>query len=372
MKKVLMLADANNPHVIKWVNGLLSKGFSVSLFSLTRCNHDNFAVNAIFNIVCFDFDINTNRKNEGNISKLKYLKVLAHLRRYINEVKPDILHSHYASSYGLLGALSGFHPYVISVWGDDVFEFPRKSILHKSLLKFNLLKSDCILSTSNVMLKETKKYTSKNILVTPFGIDLDFFKPLVVDSVFDKHDIVIGTVKTLEDKYGVEYLIRAFKILTDRNPTSPLKLLIVGVGSQEEYLKKLVSELGLNNHAIFTGRVDYSKVPYYQNMLDVSVSVSTSDGESFGVAVIEASACEVPVVVSNVGGLPEVVVNNETGFVVNPRSAEQTANAIEKLIQNIDLRIEFGRNGRDRVRRLYNWVENLDLMVEIYDKVINK
>src|SRR4030042_230985 len=83
--------------------------------------------------------------------------------------------THDILSYGFIGALSGFHPFIISVWGSDVYDFPYRSIFHKILLKHNLSKADIILSTSHAMADQVRKFTHKNILVTPFGIDLKRF-----------------------------------------------------------------------------------------------------------------------------------------------------------------------------------------------------
>jgi glycosyltransferase involved in cell wall biosynthesis len=105
-------------------------------------------------------------------------------------------------------------------------------------------------------------------------------------------------------------------------------------------------------------------------MLDISVSVSITDSESFGVAVIEASACEKPVIVANVGGLPEVVEDEVTGFVVPPQDAEATASALEKLVLNKSLRQEMGNAGRQRVQRLYDWKNNVQQMLSIYHEVL--
>ena len=91
--------------------------------------------------------------------------------------KPQLLHANYATSYGLLGAMTGFHPFVLSVWGSDVFTFPKKSFAHKMLFKYNLNKADKILSTSRFMSQEISKYTSKKIEITPFGVDLEKFYP---------------------------------------------------------------------------------------------------------------------------------------------------------------------------------------------------
>jgi glycosyltransferase involved in cell wall biosynthesis len=236
------------------------------------------------------------------------------------------------------------------------------------MLKYNLKKADRILSTSHVMAQETKLYTNKNIEVTPFGINIEQFCHMEVDSLFDKDDIVVGTIKSLEEVYGIEYLIRAFKVVSDKYKFLPLKLLIVGGGSLESSLKKLVKELNIEDKTIFTGKIPFIDVPKYHNMLSISVFVSNS--ESFGVAIIEASACGKPVVVSNIGGLPEVVEDGVSGFVVPAKNPQKTAEAIEKLVLDKNLREEIGRNGRERVKRLYNWDDNVNQMIKIYKELI--
>jgi glycosyltransferase involved in cell wall biosynthesis len=247
-----------------------------------------------------------------------------------------------------------------------------QSFLHKALLKYNLRKADKILSTSCVMANETKKYTDKEIEVIPFGINLDEFRLCKVESPFAVGDIVIGTVKSLENKYGVEYLIRAFKILKEKYAELPLRLLIVGGGSRIEYLKELTKELNLSACTIFTGHINYSDVPRFQNILDISVSLSTEQSESFGVSVLEACACEKPVVVSNVGGLQEIVEDSVTGFVVERENPVEAANAIGKLILNKELRTAMGKKGRERVNKYYNLNDNSDRMLKIYEEFLNK
>lgn len=363
--KLLLLSDPNSVHTIKWAKSLAQNNIDIIIFGLGDFTVKDY--DGISNIKVKTLNETVSR-DEGAFSKLKYLKAVPVVNQIIKEFKPDIVHSHYATSYSLLGAMSGFNPFIVSVWGSDVFSFPLKSPLHKMMLKYNLKKADRILSTSNIMAKETKLYTNKDIEVTPFGIDMEQFKPTSTkEEFFNKDDIVIGTVKTLEDKYGIEYLIRAFKIVSDKYSNLPLKLLIVGGGSLEKNLKNLVKELNIEDKAIFTGRVPFSDVPKYHNMLSVSVSVSNS--ESFGVAIIEASSCSKPVVVSNVGGLPEVVEDSVSGFVVPPRDPQKTAEAIEKLVLDKSLREQIGRNGRERVKRLYNWDDNVKQMIKIYEEL---
>lgn len=369
--RVLLLSDAYSIHTIKWAKSLSERNIAICIFSLS-INENDYPYEDNCNISVFSYEDNNTKSRESNFSKLSYLKSLSYLKKVVEDFKPDIVHAHYASSYGMLGALLDFHPYIISVWGSDVFDFPNITFLHNLALKYNLSKADKILSTSNVMAIETKKYTNKDVVVTPFGIDLEKFKPLEVDSLFSEDDIVIGTIKTLEEKYGIEYLIRAFAIVKRRHRELPLKLLIVGDGSLRNKLEELTINLGIAEDAIFTGKIKHDLVPKYANMLSVSVSVSVSNSESFGVAIIEASACGIPVVVSNVGGLPEVVEDTVTGYVVPVRNPEETADAIEKLILDDELKARMGKAGRERVKQLYDWNKNVDQMISIYKEIVRK
>lgn len=371
--KILLLANHASPHIIKWATALAERNFRILIFSLTAQEVFHYPPELGIQVVSAGLSLQTIRTKRSRLVKLRYLKSLSRLKQAIEEFQPDILHAHRASSYGLLGVLSGFAPRITSVWGEDVFDFPKRSIVHGLLLKFVLARSTCVLSTSRVMAEETANYTKKTVQVTPFGIDLNRFKPFSPkDPLFRSDEIVIGTVKTLEERYGIHYLIRAFKRVAEENPELPLRLLIVGGGSQQQELQQLVRDLGIEEKTAFTGRVPFRDIPNYQNMLSVSVSVSITDSESFGVAIVEASACGVPVIVSDAGGLPEVVEDGKTGIVVPQRNAEATAEAIHTLIEDPALRERMGRAGRKRVEEHYDWRNNVDIMCSIYDTVYNR
>lgn len=360
MKKILLLADANSSHTLKWASGIVASGFRVKLFSLTKPNSEAL-------IEC-GVEVHANSFNAS--TKLLYPFAIRELLKLIKEFNPDIMHAHYASSYGLLGAMLGFHPFVVSVWGSDVYEFPRQSFIHKALFRYNLKKADRICSTSNTMALEIKKYTDTDIKIIPFGVDMNLFKPFYAHHVFSNDAIVIGTVKTLEKGYGIGFLIDAFAILSQRLKNYPIKLLIVGKGSLDRFLKAKVKDLHIEGDTVFTGQISQSEVPFYHNMLSISVFPSLS--ESFGVSVVEAMACEKPVVVTNVGGLPEVVENGVTGLIVPPADAQKLADAIEKLVKDEVMRISMGKQGRQRVERLYDWKNNLASMISVYEELLSE
>lgn len=353
--KICYLADINSAHTHKFLNYFVKKGYDIHVISLGKGEYNGVKVHSL--------DIEDNvMKGKSEKGKVGYLKKIKKVKELINEIKPDILHAHYASSYGLLGALANYHPYIISVWGSDVYDFPIKSPIHKMIIKYNLKKADYILSTSNVMKKETEKYTNKEIKVTPFGVDINKFYPNKVES----DEIIIGTIKTLEEKYGVQYLVKAFKQVKEENKDLDIKLRIGGKGSQEDYLKNLCRELHIENDVRFLGFVKPDDVIKEFQRFDISVFPSTLDSESFGVAAVESEACGTPVIVSNVGGLMESTKPNETSLVIEKKSVEDLAEKLNILVRDKDLRIKMGKAARKFVEDNYSLEKNFEYINKIY------
>lgn len=214
------------------------------------------------------------------------------------------------------------------------------------------------------MVLETKKYTNKEVLVTPFGVGCEALRPLPELRLKDK--IIVSSIKAFKPNYGVEYLIRAFKILSDRHPDTPLELWACGEGFLRTDLEELPRSLGIYDKVNFLGYIRHQEVPKYLSAFTVSVSES----ESFGVVVVEAQACAIRVVVSNIGGLPKVVEDDVTGFVVPPRNPEATVEAVEKIVIGSELRRKLSTNARSFVLNNYNRSDNLQLIVDVYKQAV--
>lgn len=362
--KVLILSDINSAHTEKWAVALAKKGVGIAVFSLTVPKVDWYSAHGI---TLFAPAAAANMDKRSDISKLSYIRSVPRLKAAIRSWKPQIVHAHYATSYGLIGALAGAHPYIISAWGSDVLEFPHRSFVNKILLKYNLKKADWIFATSKILVSELKQYTNKPVKQIAFGIDMAYFKPAAAAPVFPQDSIVIGTIKSLETMYGTDILIRAFAKVKANHPELPLKLLIVGKGTKTEAYKALAASLGLAADAVFTGKVKYVEVLSYHNAIDIFVNVSRN--ESFGVAVLEASACEKPVIACNVGGVIEVVKNDVTGFLVPIEDVDATAAAMEKLLDPA-LRTQMGAAGRAFVQETYDFEKNIEETYTSYQQII--
>jgi len=363
--RVILLADTYSEHTEKWALGLAAYGVEVGLFSFNKASYPWYQNKPNITLL---YEPASRLDAQKSSKKVAYLRHVKQLKKVIREFKPDVLHAHYATSYGLVGALSRFHPFVISAWGTDVMKFPQKNFINKSILKYNLKKADAICATSYTIKDYLKPVTNKEVNVIPFGVNIEEFKAKAVNSLFDYSAFVFGSIKQLEKLYNTDILVRSFSALKSKYPQKNIKLLIIGEGSQSSNLKQLVADLQIEKDVVFTGRIAFSEVSNYYNMLNVLVNIS--EYESFGVSVIEAMACEKVVVVTNTGGLKEIVENSDFGSLVEVRNIEQTTQEMEKYLLDWDLTVRIGKQAREKVVTKYNWNHNIQQMIAVYKQLI--
>jgi len=357
---IVLLGSSHSIHIQRWANGLAQRNIQVHLISMS---HE-----------CEGIDPRVSFYKLPFTGGLGYLTNVIFLKKLLKQIKPGLINVHYATGYGLLGRLTGFHPALLSVWGSDVFDIPDKSPLHRNIVIKNLLFYDDIASTSEVMKQRVHELIDyrKKIYITPFGIDCNKFKPS--DRNKKNSNIIIGTVKTLLPRYGIDILLKSVAELKRTiNLVNPkvgalIRLKIIGEGEKKKELMNLADTLGIADITEFEGAISHQYIPNRLNEFDIFVALSRS--ESFGVAILEASACGLPVVVSDVGGLPEVVDNGKTGFIVKNENHIDAAKALKKLVLNNELRDQMGICGRKWVLDKYSWEKSLDIMLSTYQRSI--
>lgn len=348
--RVVLISGANSIHTVKWANALAARSNDVYVIS---CPNHKFSENR------FSGDV-----------EVKYLKYKAgkgyylnarELRRFIKEINPDVINVHYASGYGTLARKAKIGKYLLNVWGSDVYDFPNESFIKKIILKKNLKSAYMIASTSNCMAEETKKYTDKKIYITPFGVDTKKFYPLNLK----KNELILGTVKTLDTKYGIEYLIKGVNELIKRG-YKDFEYHIYGNGPKKEEYLNLIRDLKLENIVFLKGYCPNDQLNSVINNFTISIFGSVSESESFGVAAVESMACGIPVIASNVAGFNEVIVNGKTGLIYERKNYSKLADLIESLAFKKENYDSIATAGRNRVIELYDWNKNVDEMLKIY------
>lgn len=354
MPKLCLLANAASPHTQKWAMELSRRGWTVDLISFLPAEIPNISVHVVPKVLG---------------GKIDFILRLHWVEKKVQELHPDVLHAHYATSFGFIGALSKERPFIISAWGSDIFSFPRKSLVHRSLLSWILGKASFLCSTSEIMAHEMRRYIPKGskVEVIPFGVDLEQFSPPKLREELHPHQVVFGVAKYLQPIYGLDYLLKAFARVEHSHPGRIL-LRIAGNGPELGRLQTLAERLGVAGKVEWLGEVSNSEVARFYQDLDVVVVPSLE--ESFGVTAVEGSACARPIIASRVGGLPEVVLDGKTGLMIEAQNVDSLVEAMEYMFENPEERVRMGQAGREFVLNHYNFQDNVTHMERVYQTLI--
>lgn len=360
----MLVSDARSIHTKRWARAISDRGAEVILYTLHPPCDDYFSSLGI-EVVFFDLFRYQMEKGTPADKFISHFKCSSHLRKTIRDYKIDILHAHYASSYGMVAALSHFRPFVLSVWGSDIYSFPNLSKANLYSIKYTLRSADYLLSTSHAMAAYMKRFTSKEAIITPFGVDTKLFSPS--GNTIEKNYFSIGFVKSLSPIYGPDDVIDAFILFQKENPQSHARLTITGKGPDEQRLKEKVSSLGLSDKITFTGYIPNSELPEFFRIFDVALFMSHQ--ESFGVAAVEAMACGIPVVATATDGFSEVVRDGSTGIIVPVGDIRSAADALNRLYLDPSLRKRFAMEGRRVVEKEYDWDDNVNIVMDLYKRI---
>lgn len=357
--KICFLAPANSIHSYRWIKYFADKGHDVHWIS--------------FHPLAFDKLGNYYEIKAVPTKALQVAYNITETKRIIKAAAPDVVHVHSASIYGLVGALVGFHPLVITTWGSDVL-VGGKSFLRKHMVKYILRKADVITCDAYHMIDAMTKLGIDNgkIRLIYFGVDTKRFYPFgkddsLIERLMIRDSPSIISLRTFNPVYDIETLIKAVPLVLSQ--ASDAKFVLVGTGPLEESLKKLAGELGIMDSVRFVGRVSNEELPAYLNSVDIYVSTALSDA-GIAASTAEAMACELPIVITDSGENRKWVKDGEGGFIVPVKSPEILADRITYLIKNEQLRVAFAKVNRKVIEEKNDYYNEMAKMEEIYNGII--
>ena len=201
----------------------------------------------------------------------------------------------------------------------------------------------------------------------PNGVAVDELAPPVDEvrelrrTLADDDTHLVLFAGRLEYEKGVQTVLHALERLVEQ--VGAVRFLIAGVGTYSDELRRLVDELGLAHRVHFTGFLEERALRLHYAAADVAVAPSLY--EPFGLVATEAMACGTPVVVSDTGGLREIVVDG-TGLTFPPQDAEQLASRIAEILTDRELAMRLVARGRERIRERYDWADVAARTAEAY------
>ncbi|MEO8089784.1 MAG: glycosyltransferase family 4 protein [Gemmatimonadales bacterium] len=313
----------------------------------------------------------------ANYLEAQYRAILGEAR----EGKADVIHAHWAIPTGPAAVLAARKlgvPSIITMHGGDVYvnpeqgyDFPTRWYVRPAL-KWTLRHAGALTAITEDCRQHALRAgaPADRIHLVFNGTDLRRFSP---DENGDRRSSRFGpnmifACRQLFPRKGIRFLIEAAAQLKPSFPD--LQVVLAGDGFERPELMRLAEGLGLGSDVTFLGWVPNTELPPYYRAAAVSVIPSLEEG--FGIPAAEAMGCEVAVVASDAGGLPEVVENGVTGLVVPRGDSTALAQAIGSLLADPERRRAMGQAGRARALEMFDWDRSAEKFEQIYREVASR
>lgn len=370
--KICYLAHAGMIHTERWVRYFADKGHEIHLISPEPFEGDNIE----------NVELYLLRRVRPRIRIVSALiDILCHIvqtRKLVRKIKPDILHAHYISDCGILAALSGFHPLVLSAWGSDVLVDPKASNISNIMVKFALKKADLTLTTSQYLkgyLHREFKLPDNSVMAFHWGTDLRIFHKGCETEVrelrsklgVDDSNFVTLSPRHLRDHYGIAYIVHAMPYIVAKYP-GVILILLRGAAKDSGYesrIDKLAKELGVaQNVRLLYQELKPEEMAAYYNMSDVLISIPKTD--QFAACIVEGMACGVIPIVGNLEVYREYLTDGENAFFVDRENPEDIAEKVIHCIEHPELKEGFYAINRKIIEEKLDWNKNAPHMEKLY------
>ncbi|MDR3539693.1 MAG: glycosyltransferase [Desulfosporosinus sp.] len=349
--RLCFLGDAGSIHMQRWIHYFLQAGYQVDVISFRPCEIQGANVHLLA---------------QGHGGRLAYVKAICKIRGLIREIQPDLLHAHYATSFGLLALVSGYKPLVVTAWGSDVLVAPKESLVLKLIVEQVLKHADALTSDSSNMSERIRELLNGRACILrtiTMGVSRDWFEQ-IPDS--EKKPLQIVSLRGHQTNYNIDVLIQAMVEVTRAVPQA--QLIVAGEGPETEALRALSSSLGMDENVHFVGQLPHEAVQSYLNESSISASVPTSDATA--VSLLETMACGSFPIVTDLPANREWVENNVNGLLVPVKDSKALAAAIIRALGDAAFRNKAGEINRQRVGSKAIWEDNMGEVEELYQQLI--
>lgn len=289
----------------------------------------------------------------------------------------DLLHVHYAIPHSISAILAResikskrYLPVITTLHGTDI-TLVGADRSYLPITRYGLQESDGVTAVSKFLKKATiETFDYDEIEVIPNFICSNHYRrdpesPLRKELANDDETLLAHVSNFRNVKRPVD-CVEILGRVVERGAKA--RLVMVGDGPQRSECEYRAEQLGIKKLVTFAGKK--ANIADYLAVSDVFLL--PSELESFGLAALEAQACEVPVVASRVGGIPEVVTDNETGFLSNVGDVQKMGEDVLKLINDDELRAEFGRAARESAVTRYSAKNIIPLYISFYEKILGQ
>jgi glycosyltransferase involved in cell wall biosynthesis len=289
-------------------------------------------------------------------------------KRILRELKPDLVHAGPIQTCAFIATLSGFRAVLTMSWGFDLVQDVHKGRIWEFATRYTLKRSAFFTSDANVTREKAVAYgmDPDKTIIFPWGVDLELFKPSRIEN--KRALFTLFCNRAWEPLYGIDVLARAFvKVAQQRED---VELILLNGGSQGNVIRNILQRGDVLDRVTFGGQVSQADLPRWYHMADLYISPSHVDGSS--VSLMEALACGVPCIVSDIPGNREWVFEGENGWLFHDRNADDLAGKILAAMNQREKLPQIGEAGRRSAEKRADWKKNSEALMNVYRSLITK
>jgi glycosyltransferase involved in cell wall biosynthesis len=317
---------------------------------------------------------------ERDVSVTKDIKVFFRMIKILRNEKPDIIHVNSTKISGIgavAGQLTGVKNIIFTVHG-WAFNEPR-GFVSKSIIKFLYLVmlwlSDNVIAVSHKIVEQVTGWPFRkntlsvvhNGIQAPHFLDKEHAREkleAILNTTFSSDTLICGSIGELHPIKGHTYAIQAMEKISEERPKLKISYIIIGAGELENKLKEEIKTRGLDKKVFLTGYLQDAST--YLKAFDYYLFPSLSEGLPY--AIVEAGFAELPVIASNVGGIPEVITSDVEGILVPSMNSEAIHDAVCAYIDNPNQAGVYAKSLHKKVTREYSLEHMIEQTVAVYKK----
>lgn len=296
-------------------------------------------------------------------------RALIETRRVLRRLSPDLVHAGPVQSPAFLTAAAGVHPLLTMSWGSDLL-WAARSGWGKWSARWTLKRSDAFTCDCDAVRRRAVALgaAEDRIFVFPWGVDLERFHPgeayeSRAQAGFGSEDLVLLSTRSWEPFYGVPELIEGFLLAAADLPD--LRLWLVGRGSLRSWIERRLEAAGMRERARLDEPVTNDRMPEVYRAADLYVSASHSDGSS--ISLLEAMACGLPALVSDIPGNREWVLPGDNGWWFTTGHSQSLADGLRKAAEGRAELKAMGGRSRTIAELRADWEENFQVLMRAYE-----
>lgn len=345
MKRILLVGDADSIHLQRFAGFLSSRGHDVHVATFAEALIDGATMHLL---------------PRAGKTKFGYLKGIWALRRVASQIHPDVCNAHYITSHGLVAALAGLKPLVLTAWGSDLLVNLDRGFWFRVITRFAFFRAKALILVAGHMRAKVERLlpNAMRVEIIPFGVDCALFNYVERQPAPSGSPLRLVSTRNLDPIYRIDTIIDAVAALVAEGCDATLDVL--GSGELDNDLRRSASAEELGERICFFGRVEHTALSMHLQKADIFLTASLSDGNN--VSLNEAMAVGTFPIASDIPANRQWIAHGENGLLFPVGNSNALKEAILRAASDPDFRASACAINREIAEKRADWNLNARAM----------